>query len=47
MDGIDKVVTGGLSAGETLQMARHRQEWKSMITNVFSDTTPGYGEVSK
>ena len=37
MDGIKKVVPGGLSAGEILQMTRHRQQWKSMIANVFSD----------
>ena len=38
MDGIKKVVPGGLGAGEILQMSRRRQEWKSMIANVFSDS---------
>ena len=38
MDGIKKVVPGGLSAGEILQMSRRRQEWKYMIANVFSDS---------
>ena len=38
MDGIKKVVPGGMSAGEILQMTRDRQEWKSMIANVFSDS---------
>ena len=37
MDGIKKVIPGGLSAGEVLQMTRYRQEWKSMIANVFND----------
>ena len=45
MDGIRKTIMGGLSIGETLQMTRDRREWKSIIVNVFSDTTRRQGNV--
>ena len=38
MDGIRRVTGGERTAAELLQMARNRQEWKSMIANVLGDT---------
>ena len=38
MDSIKKVIGGGMSTGEVIQMSRDRERWKSMTAYVFSDT---------
>ena len=35
MDGLKRVTGGRITAPELMQMARHREEWKSMIADVI------------
>ena len=38
MDSLKKIVGNGMSAVQIIQMSRSREEWKSMVANVFNDS---------
>ena len=46
MYGLKRLMGGGLRTGKMLQMTRDQKVWKSMIANVFNDTSLRYSKVS-